>query len=103
MKAVATIILTLATLAFAAPNPHADADALAARQSCTYSCQCLDPRGNALVDMNNECCPGGNVREDRTTCNIPIFPLAVGYAACCQDDGRPVCQPSGSGCPTIPV
>ncbi|KAK3299569.1 uncharacterized protein B0H64DRAFT_371898 [Chaetomium fimeti] len=94
MKAVSTILLTLATLAFAAPNPNANADTLSTRQNqlgCTYDCQCQDGFGDVFVPINEECCQS-DISEDGKNCNIPFHPLAQIYAGCCKlMPGRPVC------------
>ncbi|KAK3299571.1 uncharacterized protein B0H64DRAFT_455625 [Chaetomium fimeti] len=67
MKAVITILLSLATLAFAAPNPHADIDALATRQEgCTYVCECVDEHGDGVLRSNLDCCQGPTVSEGDT-------------------------------------
>ncbi|KAK3299573.1 uncharacterized protein B0H64DRAFT_439938 [Chaetomium fimeti] len=102
MKAVTTIILTLATLAFAAPNPDANADALSARQgNCVYDCQCQDGDGTPFIPVNEDCCQG-DINETGENCNDNIYPFAMGYASCCRAGyGRPVCKASSSDC--LPV
>ncbi|KAK3299570.1 uncharacterized protein B0H64DRAFT_389051 [Chaetomium fimeti] len=105
MKAVTTILLSLATLAFAAPNPHADADALAARQEdCTYVCQCQGRDGTPFISVNRGCCDDNDISEDGKNCNKSGYNSALGYAACCElVFGSPVCEASESeaGCPPV--
>ncbi|KAH6845727.1 hypothetical protein B0I37DRAFT_191407 [Chaetomium sp. MPI-CAGE-AT-0009] len=103
MKAVTTIILTLATLAFAAPNPNANAHAnpavLPTRQlGCRYSCHCQDKNGNADIRRTRYCCMDINAGN---TCDLFTFELSV-FRDCCPDN-RYVCKPPADrpDCPEI--
>lgn len=77
MKAITTILFTLATLAFAAPNPNTDANPalLSTRQTCTYNCLCQeDDEGDQTDPLTGPCCVAGTLTNDGTVrFNPPPF------------------------------
>lgn len=82
MKVITTILLTLATVAFAAPNPNADANPalLSTRQTCTYNCLCQeDDEGDQTDPSTGPCCVAGTLTNDGTVC-FP-FPLSFSLMA----------------------
>ena len=79
MKSITAIILTLATLSAAAPNPIANSNPgiLSPRQGCSYACLCqadnLDPGPDPDTAT---CCTGGTLDTGRTVCSYsPAPPL----------------------------
>ncbi|KAK3293897.1 uncharacterized protein B0H64DRAFT_442995 [Chaetomium fimeti] len=80
MKATATILLAIATLAAAVPNPNAEnPGVISARQGCSYGCVCQsNPDGSADTE---QCCTGGTMEGN--TCGNMNFAAAVNFASCC--------------------
>ncbi|KAH6845728.1 hypothetical protein B0I37DRAFT_380964 [Chaetomium sp. MPI-CAGE-AT-0009] len=113
MKAVTTFLLTLATLAFAAPNPNAGANpaVLSTQQGesgdCTYSCQChQDGHGAFNMVRTRVCCFGiGTLapKAGEAACNLSSLRDAEQYARCCGWDRNQMCQASRPDCPAIRV
>ncbi len=68
MKTAATILLTLASLAWAAPNTNSP---LSTRQSCIYSCGCqTDGSGGVDPDTALCCASVGGVLENEDTVRL---------------------------------
>ncbi|KAK4034526.1 hypothetical protein C8A01DRAFT_39007 [Parachaetomium inaequale] len=108
MKLVTALLLTIATLASAAPNPNADANAaiLSARQECVYGCGCQSDDPDQGVDPDTAtCCAsvGGTLGNEGTLCNGMAFATAQAYARCCGSSGGYVCFQSGRDCPPVTV
>lgn len=77
MKAITAILLTIATLASAAPNVHDDANpaTLADRQTCVYSCGCQDDQERDGPDPDTApCCAsvGGTLGNEGTVCGSAL-------------------------------
>ncbi|KAH6856623.1 hypothetical protein B0I37DRAFT_79679 [Chaetomium sp. MPI-CAGE-AT-0009] len=106
MKAVTTILLTLATLGLAAPNPNANTNAnpavLSTRQAdCTYSCRCVNEDPAISLAYLDKCCIG--YKDDVKKVCIPYERFdAVGFAECCLNH-RYQCQASDPSCPPIEI
>lgn len=90
MKTTTVILLTIATLAAAAPNPNADINAgmLSARQGCSYACVCQTPgAGEGPSPDTTTCCTGGTLVNKGTVCftcstpNEPHHPVWPSLAA----------------------
>ncbi|KAH6637207.1 hypothetical protein F5144DRAFT_547204 [Chaetomium tenue] len=106
MKAVTTILLTLATLAFAAPNPNVDANPalLATRQTCTYNCLCQeDDEGDETDPNTGPCCVAGTLSNDGTICSGMTHAAAETYGLCCGRSGGYACFQSAPTCPPVTV
>ncbi|KAK3306163.1 uncharacterized protein B0T15DRAFT_503142 [Chaetomium strumarium] len=100
MKSIAAILLTLATVATAAPsiNANAPADAaamLSSRQECVYDCGCSSPNSDTAA-----CCAavGGTLGNEGTLCSDMAYATAQAYAQCC---GSYICFKSARDCPDV--
>ncbi|KAK3300002.1 uncharacterized protein B0H64DRAFT_470140 [Chaetomium fimeti] len=93
MKAVTTILLTLTTLAFAAPNPAV----LSTRQEaeCSNWCQCIDGLGRTLSGPSKTCCVNGTLSDDDTCGGVAESSVETYQACCALNSGYPICQSCG--------
>ncbi|SPQ24254.1 c94f7fed-8b4b-4c5f-b846-a55e7ddde883 [Thermothielavioides terrestris] len=104
MKTLTTLLLSVATLATAAPNAAGPA-VLDPRQTCVYSCGCQTDDGSGIDPDTATCCAsvGGTLGNDGTLCNGMDLATAQAYARCCGSSGGYVCFQSSSSCPPVTV
>ncbi|KAK3901359.1 hypothetical protein C8A05DRAFT_34963 [Staphylotrichum tortipilum] len=101
MKTIIAILVTMAGLAWGAPNPDS---LLSTRQSCVYLCGCQTD-GNGGVDPDTAlCCAsvGGVLENEDTLCGQMDLTKAQAYATCCGDSGGYVCF-QDRGCPPVVI
>jgi hypothetical protein len=85
MKATATILLTIATITAAVPNPNADINAgmLSARQGCSYACVCqTNGEGEGPSPDTTTCCTAGTLLNGGSVClfTLPLMsPLSSAH------------------------
>ncbi|KAK4148796.1 hypothetical protein C8A00DRAFT_38620 [Chaetomidium leptoderma] len=108
MKVITALLLTIANLASAAPNPNGDSNLaiLSTRQTCIYSCNCQDDKEGDGPDPDTApCCAsvGGTLENEGTLCNGMDMATAQNYARCCGSSGGYVCFQSGASCPPVTI
>ena len=94
MKFITAVLLTIATLASAAPNLNADANAaapLASRQECVYGCGCQSDDPDQGTDPDTAtCCASvggtlGNEGTVRSSLCYPSFPWTYVVVHVCPE------------------